>query len=113
MSKIDYTCEHDDAPRALYLVTMHDGGKAVCSYCSGCAELARMDWNGETKSCEPLIVDSPYDRAGTPGRACTHCGTAWPATESDAATWHHDRGCPMLPSDDDIIADAIGREVMS
>lgn len=49
--KIDYTCEHDDAPRALYLVAMHDGSKAVCSYCEDCAGLARADWNGETKSC--------------------------------------------------------------
>ena len=36
-----------------------------------------------------LIVDEPYDAAGTPGKACTVCNTAWPASEPES----HARGC--------------------
>ena len=36
-----------------YLVTHHDGGESDVYYCADCADLARMDWNGETKSIAP------------------------------------------------------------
>lgn len=49
--KVDYTCECPLDPgekRRLYKVTGHDGSTALCAYCPACAELAAMDWNGET-----------------------------------------------------------------
>lgn len=29
----------------------------------------------------PIVTGEPYDRDGTQGRACVHCGTAWLATD--------------------------------
>lgn len=48
----------DDTGHALkrYLVTHHDGGESDCYYCDDCADLARMDYNGETKSIARLEV---------------------------------------------------------
>ena len=43
-----------------------------------------------------LIVDEPYDRDGTPGRACLSCNTAWPADEADDEPFHHRPGCPSF-----------------
>ena len=41
------------------------------------------------------IVSEPYDCAGTPGRACLDCHSAWPANEPEA----HAPGCPAtLPA---------------
>ncbi len=37
---------------AKYLVTFHDGGSMYCVYCNDCRDLAKMDWNGETKLIE-------------------------------------------------------------
>jgi len=53
-----YTCECGDAdePRALYVVTGHDGSELVCAYCSCCAELAAIDWNGETAAIRPVVL---------------------------------------------------------
>lgn len=42
---------------------------------------------------ERRIVDEPYDRAGTPGRACLDCQSAWPASEPDDEAHHHASGC--------------------
>lgn len=43
-----------------YRVTYHDGQSETVEYCDGCAELARMDWNGETAAIEgPLPDDEP------------------------------------------------------
>lgn len=41
------------------------------------------------------IVSEPYDRDGTPGRACLACGSAWPASEPDAMAHHHANGCGL------------------
>lgn len=49
-------CDGCDSPQPdlkLYLVTFHDGGEQEVYYCDDCAELARVDWNGETKSITP------------------------------------------------------------
>jgi len=45
----------------------------------------------------PHIIDEPYDRAGTPGRACLECNSAWPADEPDDAEHHHRLGCRAAP----------------
>lgn len=38
-----------------YAVEHHDGGvSSPTFYCNDCADLARMDWNGETKSITPI-----------------------------------------------------------
>ena len=42
-------------PLGHYLVTFHDGGSGDPYYCVDCADLARMDWNGETKSIERIL----------------------------------------------------------
>lgn len=55
-------------------------------------------------AADAVVVDEPYDRDGTPGRACTHCGTAWPATEPDGASWHHKVGCPAMRTADTMPA---------
>ncbi len=56
MLKFDMHCVGCDSRRddvALYDVTNHDGATTVCAYCDDCAALAKVDWNGETKSCTP------------------------------------------------------------
>lgn len=53
----DFTCEcplYEGETRALYRVTGHDGAEDVCEYCIDCADLARIDWNGETASIEAI-----------------------------------------------------------
>lgn len=35
------------------------------------------------------IVSEPYDRSGTPGKACTECNSAWREGEPEA----HAEGC--------------------
>lgn len=42
-----------------------------------------------------IIIDSPYDRDGTPGRACTACNSAWPASEPDEERGHHAADCEL------------------
>lgn len=92
---IDYACEHNDVPCHEYRVTSHDGTVARVVYCDDCAALAQADWNGLTASCVPFIVDEPYDRDGTPGRACIICHCAWPASEPDTEPHHHAYECPL------------------
>lgn len=36
-----------------YLVTDHEGQTVICEYCDDCAELAAVDWNGETAAIVP------------------------------------------------------------
>jgi len=43
-------CDEVRADLARYFVTHHDGRTSDCLYCADCAALARIDWNGETKS---------------------------------------------------------------
>ena len=50
-----YTCECDAPERRRYVVVSHDGAVTECRYCDDCAALARVDWNGETKSIEPAV----------------------------------------------------------
>ncbi len=52
VTHLPYACEHDDAPRREYRVTDHEGCEWHCTYCDDCANLAKIDWNGETRSCE-------------------------------------------------------------
>jgi len=50
-----YTCECPLDPgeeRQLYRVTSHEGETVICAYCDTCAELAAVDWNGETAAIE-------------------------------------------------------------
>lgn len=49
----------DEAQVGLFLVTFHDGHSEVVCYCEDCADLARIDWNGETAEIEAI---------------CTRCG---------------------------------------
>ena len=54
----DYTCEcplDEPEARSRYRVTGHDGTVAICDYCPCCADLATVDWNGETAAIEPLL----------------------------------------------------------
>jgi hypothetical protein len=44
-------------------------------------------------SAASSVVDSPYDRDGTPGRMCLACSSAWPADEPAA----HADGCTLSP----------------
>ena len=49
-------CESGVLP---FIVTNHEGERSLVHYCSGCAELARMDWNGNTAnivSADPVMV---------------------------------------------------------
>lgn len=51
------TCDGCDYPQPdiqPYRVTFHDNGQADVHYCATCADLARMDWNGETRAIVPL-----------------------------------------------------------
>ena len=44
-------CDEEGHVLAFYVVEYHDGGDCDdVAYCADCAGLARMDWNGETKS---------------------------------------------------------------
>ena len=45
-----YQCECDTSDHKIYVVTYHDGTTEIVSYCDDCADLARLDWNGETAS---------------------------------------------------------------
>lgn len=54
-------CEADEGevlPRAPYRVTGHDGSIVVCCYCQDCADLAAIDWNGETAAIEPIAEEA-------------------------------------------------------
>lgn len=54
-TKADYTCEcveREGRAGRLYVVTGHNGNRTICSYCDDCANLARIDWNGETAKIE-------------------------------------------------------------
>lgn len=53
-------CEQERPDIAPYLIEHHDGGSSEVVYCADCAELARMDWNGETKS----IAQAPVREVG-------------------------------------------------
>lgn len=44
----------DGGAIAKYRVQHHDGSTSDVHYCDDCAELARMDWNGETAAIEAL-----------------------------------------------------------
>lgn len=53
-----FTCEcvNEDGStpdRQRFRVTSHDGLFTICDYCVACAELATMDWNGETAAIVP------------------------------------------------------------
>lgn len=50
--------EGEQLPRALYMVTGHDGSRTVCCYCADCADLAAIDWNGETAAIEPIAEEA-------------------------------------------------------
>jgi hypothetical protein len=57
MMRVDCVCECELEPgesRKFYTVTGHDDVDVIVAYCDGCAELAAVDWNGETKAIEPL-----------------------------------------------------------
>lgn len=58
---IAYTCDCQttDPEHRLYLVTDHHGAVSLVRYCDECAELAQMDWNGETAQIE--AVHAPHD----------------------------------------------------
>lgn len=44
-------------PLKRYVVEYHDGGSDdEVYYCDDCADLAKMDWNGETKSIELKVT---------------------------------------------------------
>lgn len=52
-----FTCEcvevdGSEPTRASYTVTSHEGARSRVRYCTDCAELAAVDWNGETKAIE-------------------------------------------------------------
>ncbi len=49
-----FVCDCPEDGRALYLVTGHAGDLCLCAYCEACAELAAVDWNGETRSIVAL-----------------------------------------------------------
>lgn len=63
---IDYTCECPLDPgeeRSTYIVTGHDGSETLCAYCADCAQLAALDWNGETAAIRlKADADADYDR---------------------------------------------------
>lgn len=48
----DEEVEPEPIGLAKYLVTFHDGGSQICVYCTDCADLAKVDYNGETRSIE-------------------------------------------------------------
>lgn len=53
----EYTCEcelSEGEKRAAYRVTDHDGSVETCHYCADCAQLAAIDWNGETAAIEAV-----------------------------------------------------------
>lgn len=55
--RVIYVCECEieaDATRDLFEVTSLEGARVVVRYCAGCAELAAMNWNGETASIRKL-----------------------------------------------------------
>lgn len=58
-TKVEYVrscdgCDHPQPDLKPYRVTFHDGGEQDVHYCGTCADLARMDWNGETRAITPL-----------------------------------------------------------
>ena len=55
---IAYTCECEAPERTRYIVTDHEGIEHVCDYCDECADLAAIDWNGETAEIHPLTPRS-------------------------------------------------------
>lgn len=55
-----FVCEcATDEPRRLCVVEDYAGEEALVRYCPECIELARVDWNGETKSIR--VVDEIND----------------------------------------------------
>lgn len=54
-------CQGCDAehPTKPYRITFHNGNRERVDYCAECAELARVDWNGETARIDPIEVDRP------------------------------------------------------
>ena len=56
-------CEGCEGPRdeppdlGLYLVRFRDGHSARVWYCDECADLARIDWNGETAGITPALAE--------------------------------------------------------
>lgn len=62
LSAPSFTCEcckvdGRSVSRRLYLVTGNGGEVSTCSYCDECADLARMDYNGETAEIVLLETD--------------------------------------------------------
>lgn len=47
----------DESTIKRFAVLNHHGRASECHYCAGCAELARMDWNGETRQCVGPLSD--------------------------------------------------------
>lgn len=43
-------CDNTDRETRSYVVTHHDDTTSEAHYCQDCAALARVDYNGETKS---------------------------------------------------------------
>lgn len=41
-------------PTQPYIVTDHEGKEHAVRYCDGCAELAAVNWNGETSAIRPM-----------------------------------------------------------
>ena len=63
MLKFDKHCVGCDQQRndvALYDVTNHDDRTCIVAYCDDCAALAKVDWNGETKSCTPHATNDRF-----------------------------------------------------
>lgn len=47
-------CDSDQPDVVPVVITHHDDSKSTADYCGDCLDLARMDWNGETKSVEVM-----------------------------------------------------------
>jgi hypothetical protein len=47
----------DESTIKRYAVTDHEGRVTLVDYCDDCAELGRMDWNGETAAIVGPLTD--------------------------------------------------------
>ena len=66
-----FICECDTPERHAYLVTDHEGAQSAALYCRGCADLARVNWTGETAALAPLFAVWRNDETD-----CALCGVA-------------------------------------
>lgn len=62
-AEVEFTCEcWTREERQVYIVTGRDGRETLCAYCSDCARLAAMDWNGETAAIKlKAEADADFD----------------------------------------------------